>query len=229
MTREEIEKTKKGNLVDLNGHKNLLVSFGGIQQGLGMPVFEFFNSISDIPCDKIFLRDFHQVWYQKGVDSELDHIDKLIARLKEIISQNNYDKICFIGNSMGGYAAILFGTILNIDTVISFAPQSYIDRFNRLISYDIRWKNEISKVHSNKDKRKEYFDLKKHLSKIQSYKTELNIYYSPNHRLDKKHAERLKNENNVILHSIEEGGHAIVKVVRNNGDLKSLIQRSFTA
>lgn len=48
MKREEIENTNKGILIDFNGRKNLLVLFGGIHQGLGMPVFEFFNSISDI-------------------------------------------------------------------------------------------------------------------------------------------------------------------------------------
>lgn len=68
MEKNKIENTKIGKLEEFNGNKNLLVSFGGIAQGLGMPVFEFFNSISDIPCDKIFLRDFHQAWYQKGVD-----------------------------------------------------------------------------------------------------------------------------------------------------------------
>lgn len=227
MTREEIEKTNHGKLTDFKGHKQLLVSFGGIQQALGIPVFEFFNSISDIPCDKIFFRDFHQQWYQKGVDSELNHIDKITDYLKKVIAQNDYNKVCFLGNSMGGYAAILFGSILNIDTVIAFAPQSYIDRFNRFINSDKRWLEQISQVHSYKNKKSKYFDLKKHLSKLKSYKTEIHIYYSPNYSLDKKHAERLKRKKNVILHSIQKGGHSIVVTARDNGILKSAIKASF--
>ena len=58
MDRIEFEKTNKEVLTDFNKHEVLLVSFGGISQGLGMPVFEFFNSISDIACDKIYFRDF---------------------------------------------------------------------------------------------------------------------------------------------------------------------------
>src|SRR5690554_537187 len=108
MKKEEIEEYKNGNLIDLQGNKNLLVSFGGIYQGLGIPVFEFFNSISDIECDKIFLRDFNQAWYHKGVDSNLDDMEKVIEFLRSTIRKNKYDKVCFLGNSMGGYAALLF-------------------------------------------------------------------------------------------------------------------------
>ena len=227
MERDEIEKTKKGNLTDFKGSKNLLVSFGGIKQGLGMPVFEFFNSISDIPCDKIFLRDFNQAWYQKGVDDELDHIDKVIEYLKNVLSKNKYDKVCFLGNSMGGYGALLFGSILNVDCVISFAPQSFIDKRNRIINFDIRWIKKINNIYRFEKKRMQYFDLKEHLNTNPSYKTQLNIYYSPKHRLDKKHAERLKELKNVILHPIQKGGHEVVKIVRNNGELKDLIISTF--
>ncbi len=227
MTKDDIEKTRKGYLVDLRGHKNLLLSFGGIHQGLQMPVFEFFNSISDIDCDKIFLRDFHQAWYQKGVDSELNHIDKLIEHLREQIAINQYDKICFLGNSMGGYAAILFGTLLNVDSVISFAPQTFIDRLNRWRSWDRRWTKELSSVYAFKEKRPEYFDLKNQLSTLDSYKTQINIYYSKNDRLDRYHAERLKSTRNILLHPRPEEGHDIVKQIRNSGELKALLQSAF--
>jgi hypothetical protein len=69
--------------------------------------------------------------------------------------------------------------------------------------------------------------LKKYLTRIDSYKTEINVYYSPNDALDKKHAERMRDVKNIILKPIMEGGHAIVKVVRNNGELNSLIKSSF--
>ena len=224
MNREEIENTKTGKLEDFNGNKNLLVSFGGMMQGLGIPVFEFFNSISDIPCDKIFLRDFHQAWYQKGVDDELDHIEKIIEYLKQIISQNEYKKVCFLGNSMGGYGAILFGNILQVDRVLAFAPQSFINRWHRLINGDRRCQEQAENMYSFKNKRVDFFDLKKYLKNNPPNKTILDIFYSPNHVLDKKHAERLKKIKNVVLHPIQKGGHEVVKTVRNNGQLKAIIK-----
>lgn len=225
--REDLENTNNGCIVDFNGSKNLLVSFGGIRHGLGMPVFEFFNSIADIQYDKIFFRDFNQAWYQKGVDSELNHVDEIVQYLKKIIDSNTYENVFFLGNSMGGYAAILFGSILNVDTVISFVPQTFINRFNRIINRDKRWTKEISKIYAFQNNRKAYFDLKKHLKNNNSYKTQINIYYFPSHILDKKHAERLKNQKNVNLHAIEKGVHEVAKIVRNNGELKSLINSKF--
>ena len=73
-------------------------------------------------------------------------------------------KNIFSGNSMGGYAAILFGCFLSVDTVISFAPQIFINRYNRFINVDSRWPNEISKIYNYPENRPEFFDLKKCLS-----------------------------------------------------------------
>ena len=154
MNKEKIEDANMGILNDLDGHKKLLVSFGGIRQGLGVPVFEFFNSISDIPCDKIFLRDFNQAWYQNGVDPRLNNVDKLSCHINHIIRQNKYDKICFLGNSMGAYAAILFGCKINVDVVISFAPQTFINRFHRIIYCDNRWQKQINNMYTLENKNK---------------------------------------------------------------------------
>ncbi|QAA81357.1 hypothetical protein EI546_06280 [Aequorivita sp. H23M31] len=227
MKREELEKTKNGNFVDFSGHKNLLVSFGGIYQGLGIPVFEFFNSISDIQCDKIFLRDFNQAWYHMGVDSELNSMDEITEYLGKMITEKGYEKVCFIGNSMGGYAALLFGSILKVSCVIAFAPQTFINKGNRLFYLDRRWRKQIARVYAFNNKKTENFDIKKILSRNQDFGTRLNIYYSTQHRLDKIHAERLKRINNIFLHPIREGGHEVVRIVRNNGELKSLIKASF--
>ncbi|GAA4840654.1 hypothetical protein [Algivirga pacifica] len=229
MNRADIEQSNKGNLSDLQGHKNLLVSFGGVSQGLGVPVFEFFNSIADIPCDKIFLRDFHQAWYQKGVDEELNHVDKVITYLQDIISTHSYERVCFIGNSMGGYAALLFGSILNVDQVIAFAPQTFIDKWHRFLYRDRRWKKELAEVYTFEGQKKMFFDLKKYLSEHRSSTTQLSIYYAHKHRLDRGHAKRLKSIPNVVLHPVKEGGHEVVKAIRNKGELKAIIRGCFEA
>lgn len=156
--------------------------------------------------------------------NELDHIEKIIEYLKQIITQNEYEKVCFLGNSMGGYGAILFGNILEVDRVLSFAPQSFINKWNRLINRDNRWKKQIENIYSFDNKRIDFFDLKEHLKNNPSNKTILEIFYSPNHRLDKKHAERLKKINNIVLHPIQEGGHGVVKTVKNSGQLKDIIK-----
>jgi uncharacterized radical SAM superfamily protein len=95
LNRKSIESSNKGILVNKNGSKDLLVSFGGVNQGLGVPVFEFFNSINNLKCDKIFFRDFNQLWYQKGVDEVVNDLILLKDFIKNEIIVNKYRKVVF--------------------------------------------------------------------------------------------------------------------------------------
>jgi len=96
-----------------------------------------------------------------------------------------------------------------------------------MLNLDMRWRRQIRRIYTFEHKRKEYFDLKKYLEENNSYKTQINIYYDPSHMHDRRHAERLGNTNNVILHPIKEGRHAVVKAMRDNGQLKSLLKSAF--
>ena len=68
-------------------------------------------------------------------------------------------------------------------------------------------------------------DLKYFLQKI-NYLTEITIFYSVKHRLDKIHSERMKNLKNVKLKPLPEGGHGIVKTMRDSGELFEIIKDS---
>lgn len=227
LTRKKIEKTTSQILIDKTGSKNLLVTFGGINQGLGVPVFEFFNSLKDINCDKIFLRDFEQAWYQKGINENINNIEHIGKFLQNEIHDNNYNKTCFLGNSMGGYAAILFGSMINVNTIISFAPQTFIDKWNRYLTFDTRWKKQLSQVYTYTNKGTQFFDLKRHLKTVPTFSGSITIYYCPKLRLDKIHAERLKDCVDITLVPIKNGGHDVVKTLRDSGELKSLITKVF--
>jgi hypothetical protein len=226
MDRKSIEETNSGLLTDISGRKNLLVTFGGIQQGIGIPVFEFFNSVSELESDKLFIRDFEQAWYQKGFDEKVRSIDAIADYLETLINSQKYQNVCFLGNSMGAYAAILFGARLNITQVIAFAPQTFINPLKRLWYRDFRWRKQMQKIYANPSKQQEFYDLKKYLSSIH-FDTKIHIYYSPNHRLDAIHAKRLEKNPSVNLHAIEKGGHSVVKTVRDRGELGELINDAF--
>ncbi len=222
-----IEKTTSQILIEKTGSENLLVTFGGINRGLGIPVFEFFNSLKEINCDKLFLRDFKQAWYHNGINENINNVDYIRKFLQKIIHDNNYTKTCFLGNSMGGYAAILFGTMINVNTIISFAPQTFIDKWNRYRNFDTRWKKQLSMVYTNTNKNTKYFDLKKYLKTLPAFSGSITIYYCPKQRLDKIHAERLKGCAEITLVKIDDGGHDVVKTLRDTGELKSVITKVF--
>lgn len=72
-----------GVLFEKNDSKNLLVSFGGIRVGIGMPVYEFYRTLGNLECDKIFIKDVNQSWYHRGVNNDLDNLYKIAEYLQE--------------------------------------------------------------------------------------------------------------------------------------------------
>jgi len=114
----------------INGHKNLIICFGGMALSFGgiLP-FEFLNYLSSIyitVSDIIFYIDTQQCWYHKGIHGITNNIDESVEYLNSIIKNGLYDKVIFMGVSAGGYAAILFGSLCNVTHVISFIPQTIL-------------------------------------------------------------------------------------------------------
>jgi len=68
----------------------------------------------------IFIRDIQKQWYLGGINSSLDHPDKLVDFLK---METNGFEIFTIGSSAGGFAAILFGSLLRAKRVYAFNAQ----------------------------------------------------------------------------------------------------------
>jgi esterase/lipase len=198
----------------------LVITFGGIREGIGMPIFEFKKILSNYNCHQIFIKDSKQSWYQSGIEG-YPTINSLKIKLGELIE--DYNDVIFIGNSMGGYAAIMFGVLLNVDNVIAFSPQTFIDYYRRIYYKDIRWPIQIKKIHNlNIDK----IDNLKSKLKLKKYKTSINIYYSISDKLDKIHSERLKKIKQCNLYSFNYGGHNLVKAMKENKELFKILDEN---
>jgi len=217
-----MESTFPGVLVEQNGFRNLLVSFGGIRAGMGMPIFEFYNSFDSFQCDKIFIKDEKQCWYQKGINDSIPTIGAVEQYLREIIA--GYDKVCFTGNSMGGYAALYFGKILNVHKVIAFSPQSFIERKKRWIYRDRRWALEIENCYQSPNLCRTSLDLKVFFKRNKcDFPGHMEIYYSNNDRLD----ERMARFKYIKLISFDYGDHGLVRNLKENGDLVEILENAF--
>lgn len=95
----------------------------------------------------IFVRDVYKQWYVAGCSKRLNSVDKMVIELKSLT--NNYN-IITIGNSAGGYAAVLFGILLQARCIYSFSGQfSITDKIN----------DENMLVKNNKSKK--YYNLKR--------------------------------------------------------------------
>ncbi|GAB5400448.1 MAG: hypothetical protein Aureis2KO_20330 [Aureisphaera sp.] len=213
-------------IVEKNGSHFLLISFGGVKKGYGMPIFEFKRTLESIPCDKIFVRDHHQCWYQKGSDEQINSREKLLRRLNQLIKEGDYKRIVFLGNSMGGYAAIYFGVLLKVDRILAFSPQTFIDSFRRLRYRDRRWQKQLSAV-SRWNPFSAALNLTSHLKKHNEFSGRVNIFFGASDKLDTLHAERLNRFSNVKLIPVEDQDHSVVRYLRDNGDLKKYLEEGF--
>jgi hypothetical protein len=104
-----------------------------------------FDKITDY--NYIYIRDKLQTWYSYNQDIILDKLKEEIKKLGNIIT------IC-IGQSAGGFASILFGSLLNANYIISIVPQT--------CRYQFFMNCELRKILCNNDNCKNniYNDLK---------------------------------------------------------------------
>lgn len=202
----------------------LLVAFGGLAGRLNMAPFEFFRLVETIPCSKIFLRDLHQVWYHRGIAGLGHGIDESAAKLSTLITSRSPSRIAMVGNSAGGYAALLFGHLIpRVDSILAFAPQTFLDRWNRALHFDMRWRRQISEVHRLRAS-VAYRDLLPLLGTRAGAQPATHVFASRDDRLDHAHARRLRGVPRVRIHAYAEGDHSLIKALRDRGALKPLLE-----
>jgi hypothetical protein len=103
----------------------IVVSFAG--HGLkfgGVPRPEFYNFLTKnfSSIDILLLVDFNCRCYHQGLKGITTNVDETAKYIQDIIC--SYTKVIFVGVSAGGYAAILFGSLLNVNDVIAITPQT---------------------------------------------------------------------------------------------------------
>jgi hypothetical protein len=110
-----------------NSKDNIIVSFGGLALKFhGIPPFEFLNHLStNLDCEMAFYIDPKKCWYHQGIEGISSNIETTANYLLNIIK--NFKNIIFIGVSAGGYAAILFGSLLKVNNVVAFIPQTHLE------------------------------------------------------------------------------------------------------
>jgi hypothetical protein len=86
--------------------------------------FEWWNLKHPKASKHIFIRDIYKQWYLHGINNQLNSLEKLAGFLeKEIKGYTSY----FIGSSAGGYAAVLLGSLLNVNRIYTFNNQFYLN------------------------------------------------------------------------------------------------------
>jgi len=86
--------------------------------------YEWENISKHIKNAKIFyyLRDIYKQWYTKGVNHNINSIDKIIDYYNNLIKNNRNDLIT-VGTSSGGYLSVILGIKLEAKMIFSFSGQ----------------------------------------------------------------------------------------------------------
>lgn len=109
------------------GSLHCIVAFGGcaLQMGL-IPPFEFVRFLgTQFPrVSAMFIIDKHKCWYQKGVSGVSTDVDSTCTFLRNLVQ--GYKTVTFMGVSAGGYAAMLFGSLLQVQHVVAFIPRTLL-------------------------------------------------------------------------------------------------------
>lgn len=98
-----------------------VIAFSGANVPLGK--FNYTNSFLGAKFNVIYLNDRLDGYYQNGIPGLADDLHATISELRSLISNfSDKPRIFTFGCSMGGYGAILYGTLLEVEAILAFGP-----------------------------------------------------------------------------------------------------------
>ncbi|HLL92452.1 MAG TPA: hypothetical protein VK252_05885 [Solirubrobacteraceae bacterium] len=209
--------------------RTLLIAFGGMNQEVGITPFEFFGQASDIPVKRLFVRDLRQAWYHRGLPGHGTTLASVTQTLRELISANEVQRLVVTGNSAGGYAALLFGTLLGADTVLSFAPQTTLDMSVLAGMGDHRWDDYLQPLVDHHALDPRWVDLHPALEQARrahDLDTRYLVFFAESLSTDRLHAERLVGLDGLRLYRFGKGEHYLVSALRDAGALKRILRHA---
>ncbi len=132
-----------------------LITFGSFTNpGRTEPSYAFMNTVLRLKRTRGLLLDAYYFkarendWYFSGTEGQPSLEQSLIA-IRDM--RQKYDKVLFLGNSMGGYGALLFGLDASATAILSFSPQTRFDSEFYDAIRERRWREEFSSMRTVRD------------------------------------------------------------------------------
>ena len=204
--------------------RTLLLAFGGMNLRIGMPPFEFLSQTGDIPVKRLFVRDFNQSWYHRGMPGYGDSLVSVSESLRKMLADHELDRLVVAGASAGGYAALVFGTLLQADTVLCFSPQTILDLEVLGRMGDHRWDEQLKPLIAQDALDRGWADLRTALPPAHDGRTCYRVFFDDSAAADRAHAERLLEVPGMRLYRFGRGDHMLVRNLRDSGALARILQ-----
>jgi len=153
LTATDLASSEGAVLLDFQAEgAPLVIAFASFNPEVATPPYEFFGrlkkleSISKQPINKLLLRDPVNNWYHHGIPGLGADSAEAAARLQGLVSALNPSSVMTLGQSMGAYAAILYGALINADQALAFGSLAYFDSSLLRMSSDYRWMDVVQRV-----------------------------------------------------------------------------------
>lgn len=180
---------------NFKGNDTLVVAFQAHDTSVfGTSVDEFKGVLNQLEYDTLKINDINGEYFFNGIDVNNNSFEKVLNLLSGYTK--NYTKVVFIGNCAGGHAAILFGTLLNIQKVIGFNTVTYLDQETLILNNDGR-QNQVTFL----DQSNEYLNLKPYLDNT-TYDTQIYSLVAQNYDRHINQSNNISTCNNVTIELI---------------------------
>jgi len=222
----------------------LVIAFGFVSW-TSRPAFDFYGrlrkleQVSGQPLNKILVRDSGNAWYHRQIAGLGNHVDETAQALRELVRRIAPSTITTLGQSMGAYAAVMFGLLLDAQQIVAFGPLSFLDVQQARLYHELRWLPVMESL-AQDPPLSGYYDLAALCRARATEHTQLHLVFgtrpdaansgasaSESVNLDAMHAQRLAAFGRCTLHPFPQSGHAVVQHLidtkRINGVLASCI------
>lgn len=158
----------------------------------------------------IFFKDDEQSYYNGDYD-------KIQTIIKDYISEYNPPHTYFIGQSAGGFTAILVGELIGVDKVISIAPQINLDWYE---------KENVAKKYPRISESTEI--PCRNLGDLQPFKSKVEYWRPALGKFDNYHFDFIDvNDTNLTIITFEKASHNIGRCIGKD-KFKNLIMKSIS-
>lgn len=209
--------------------KTALVTFASFcNPGLSEPSFAYLNSalrarkLHSLPCDIYYFLSHGNDWYLPGLRGLAGgSLPEAAQSLTTFLQRKPYERQVFIGNSMGGYAALAMGAMCHASEVIAFSPQTRFDLpfYNSI--RETRWQAEFSRLRAEYDV--DAFRVRNIIENAGG-DTAYRVFAGLKRNQDVAYAKDLENMENVELTFDENSGHNLVLDFRADGRLEDILR-----
>jgi pimeloyl-ACP methyl ester carboxylesterase len=179
-----------------------VISFTGIGLQLGGIQQEEFRASLNGDRDIYYVTDHQRSWFNDCFQSVVDVVSR------EITARGTKE-VTTLGNSMGGFGALLFAAYLpNCRTAIAFAPQSSIK--SDVVPFESRYRKFAAQVRTWNVP-----DVVPHLLDSVRY----HVVIGADEPIDEKHADRLlaSNISGLNVYSVKNADHNVARSLKSQG------------